>query len=96
MSTRVAFVSHVGRRGGGAERSLALVLEHAPPEIECIAIVFEDDGSGRIFKKIAGYHQFHAVRVAVGETLRAAKLAFRTEVRERGDRRQRYAASCGR
>jgi type I restriction enzyme, R subunit len=37
-------------------------------------IVFEDDGSGRIVKKIAGYHQFHAVQVAVGETLRAAEL----------------------
>jgi len=37
-------------------------------------IVFEDDG-GRIAKKIAGYHQFHAVQVAVGETLRAAELA---------------------
>jgi type I restriction enzyme R subunit len=36
-------------------------------------IVFEDDG-GRIVKKMAGYHQFHAVRVAVGETLRAAEL----------------------
>jgi type I restriction enzyme R subunit len=36
-------------------------------------IVFEDDG-GRIVKKIAGYHQFHAVQVAVGETLRAAEL----------------------
>ena len=37
-------------------------------------IVFEDDGSGALLKKMAGYHQFHAVRVAVGETLRAAKL----------------------
>ncbi|MCL4745708.1 MAG: type I restriction endonuclease subunit R [Burkholderiaceae bacterium] len=36
-------------------------------------IVFEDDG-GRIVKKMAGYHQFHAVQVAVGETLRAAQL----------------------
>ncbi len=36
-------------------------------------IVFEDDG-GRIAKKVAGYHQFHAVQVAVGETLRAAEL----------------------
>jgi type I restriction enzyme R subunit len=34
-------------------------------------IVFEDDGSGRLDKKVAGYHQFHAVRVAVRETLRA-------------------------
>jgi type I restriction enzyme R subunit len=36
-------------------------------------IVFEDD-DGRLVKKIAAYHQFHAVRVAVEETLRAAKL----------------------
>ena len=36
--------------------------------------VFEDDGSGALAKKMAGYHQFHAVRVAVDETLRAAKL----------------------
>lgn len=37
-------------------------------------IVFEDDGGGRLVKKMAGYHQFHAVRVAVGETLRAATV----------------------
>ena len=38
-------------------------------------IVFEDDGSGSLAKKMAGYHQFHAVQVAVDETLRAAKAA---------------------
>jgi type I restriction enzyme, R subunit len=37
-------------------------------------IVFEDEGGGRLAKKMAGYHQFHAVRVAVSETLRAAEL----------------------
>ena len=37
-------------------------------------IVFEDDGSGALTKKMAGYHQFHAVRYAVSETLRAAEL----------------------
>ena len=37
-------------------------------------IVFEDDGSGALAKKMAGYHQFHAVRTAIGETLRAARL----------------------
>jgi type I restriction enzyme R subunit len=37
-------------------------------------IVFEDDGAS-VVKKMAGYHQFHAVQVAVGETLRAADLA---------------------
>ena len=38
-------------------------------------IVFEDDGSGSLVKKMAGYHQFHAVEVAVAETLRAAELS---------------------
>ena len=38
-------------------------------------IVYEDDGSGSLVKKMAGYHQFHAVRVALAETLRAAKIA---------------------
>ena len=37
-------------------------------------IVFEDDGSGQLAKKMAGYHQFHAVGTAVAETLRAAAL----------------------
>ena len=37
-------------------------------------IAFEDSGGGVLAKKMAGYHQFHAVRVAVGETLRAAEL----------------------
>jgi type I restriction enzyme R subunit len=45
-------------------------------------IVFEDDGSGRPEKKMAGYHQFHAVRVAVEETLRAAELARADRVAE--------------
>ena len=36
-------------------------------------IVFEDDGGAPV-KKMAGYHQFGAVRYAVGETLRAANL----------------------
>ena len=37
-------------------------------------IVFEDSGGGSLIKKLAGYHQFHAVNVAVEETLRAAQL----------------------
>ena len=37
-------------------------------------IVFEDEGDGAPVKKMASYHQFHAVEVAVAETLRAAKL----------------------
>ena len=46
-------------------------------------IVFEDDGSGALAKKMAGYHQFHAIRVAVTETLRAAGLRRIAEVRGR-------------
>ena len=37
-------------------------------------IVFEDDGSGNLAKIMAGYHQFHAVNTAIGQTLRAARL----------------------
>ena len=37
-------------------------------------IVFEDEGGGRLLKKLAGYHQFHAVHAAVEETLRAAQV----------------------
>ena len=47
------------------DRFLALVRDF---------IVFEDDGGGDLSKKMAGYHQLHAVRVAVDETLRAAEL----------------------
>jgi len=36
-------------------------------------VVFEDQGGGLLAKKIAGYHQFHAVNVALEETLRAAR-----------------------
>ncbi|MCK9487479.1 MAG: type I restriction endonuclease subunit R, partial [Dehalococcoidia bacterium] len=35
-------------------------------------IVFEDMGAGTLVKKMAGYHQFHAVNVALEETLRAS------------------------
>ena len=36
-------------------------------------IVFDDDGGAEPAKKMGGYHQFHAVRVAVEETLRAVE-----------------------
>ena len=36
-------------------------------------VVFEDPGDGLLAKKVAGYHQFHAVNVALEETLRAAR-----------------------
>ncbi|MGH8278227.1 MAG: type I restriction endonuclease subunit R, partial [Gammaproteobacteria bacterium] len=37
-------------------------------------IVFEDEGGGKLVKKMAGYHQFHAVNMAVEETLRATQM----------------------
>jgi type I restriction enzyme, R subunit len=46
-------------------------------------VVFEDFGGGAVTKKMAGYHQFHAVNVAVQETLRAARMRAQAEgVRE--------------
>jgi len=51
-------------------------------------IVFEEAGGGRLSKKMAGYHQFHAVRVALSETLRAAKL--RREAGEAAEARGGY------
>ena len=45
-------------------------------------IVFEDDGRGQPLKIMAGYHQFHAVNVAVEQTLRARKLLAAGEVHE--------------
>jgi len=52
-------------------------------------IVFEDEGgpSVKIAKKMAGYHQFHAVETAVGETLRAAELQ---DSKTSGEDRGRY------
>ena len=47
-------------------------------------VAFEDDG-GALAKKMAGYHQFHAVETAVAETLRAAELQH-----ELHDARGRY------
>jgi len=58
-------------------------------------LVFEDDGSGRLIKKMSGYHQFHAVQIAVRETLRAAELGSGRQTRPplelvRSDAREHY------
>lgn len=37
-------------------------------------VVFENTSSDILTKKMAGYHQFHAVNIAVEETLRAARM----------------------
>src|SRR5579883_2187751 len=42
-------------------------------------VAFEDEGSGKISKKIAGYHQFHAVNKAIEATIEASRAT--------GDRR---------
>ena len=55
-------------------------------------IVFEDNGSAALVKKMAGYHQFHAVRVAVYQTRRATELQWTAaRVADEGD--TRYVAS---
>jgi type I restriction enzyme R subunit len=51
-------------------------------------VVFEQERGAPTVKKIAGYHQFHAVNYAVEETLRAARAARRFR-EEKGH----YAAS---
>ena len=45
-------------------------------------IVFEDEGGGKLIKKMAGYHQFHAVNVAVEETLRAEQHVPRKDIKD--------------
>lgn len=42
-------------------------------------IVFEDVPGGAFVKKMAGYHQYHAVNVAVSETLRACLIPSRID-----------------
>ena len=54
-------------------------------------IVFDDDGGAEPAKKMGGYHQFHAVRVAVEETLRAVE-PMETERRVGEDEQGRYEA----
>src|SRR6266581_4651328 len=49
-------------------------------------LVFEDLGGAALAKKMAGYHQFHAVNVAVEETLRAAQATALGRVAETPNR----------
>ncbi len=57
--------------------------------------VFEDDGSGALAKKMAGYHQFHAVETAVAETLRAARLQQDVDTRRELPERDRSGRRGG-
>jgi type I restriction enzyme R subunit len=66
-------------------------------------IVFEDSaaaggGGGKLVKKMAGYHQFHAVNAAVEETLRAAQSTAADQVAEppgRYEARKRSGGEAG-
>ena len=58
-------------------------------------IVFEDEGGGKLVKKMAGYHQFHAVNVAVAETLRAARLHQTAEAMGRYETGRRHGGEPG-
>ena len=53
-------------------------------------IVFEDSaaGGGKLVKKMAGYHQFHAVNAAIEETLRAAQWVTADRVADSAARYQ--------
>ncbi|MYA44773.1 MAG: type I restriction endonuclease subunit R [Acidobacteria bacterium] len=57
-------------------------------------IVFEDDG-GKLAKIMAGYHQFHAARVAVAETVRASQIAQFAEPTGRYETGQNPGGSPG-
>lgn len=46
-------------------------------------VVFEDEGGGKLTKKMAGYHQFHAVSVAINETVRAVDATITSPLRAR-------------
>ena len=48
-------------------------------------VVFEDVGGGTLVKKVAGYHQFHAVNAAVEETLRAINISRPEKMAARED-----------
>ena len=77
-------VSDEGLKAGAGPELRVLLSEVCAPERLLLLlryfIVFEDDGSGLLLKKMAGYHQFHAVQRAVAETLRAAMLQASSEV----------------
>lgn len=64
-------------RGVFERRRFLDLLEHF--------IVFEEDAdNGALHKIIAGYHQFHAVNVAVHETIRASGMGDRRSARDEG------------
>ena len=45
-------------------------------------VLFEDDGT--LVKKIAGYHQFHAVRAAINQVVTASRPGADTKIRHKG------------
>ena len=57
-------------------------------------VVFEDDGE-KVVKKLAGYHQFHAVNKAVETTLRAAGVPTELGRRRREETHSSSVSSSG-
>lgn len=45
-------------------------------------VLFEDDG--KLVKKIAGYHQFHAVRAAIGQVVNASRVDSPANIQGKG------------
>jgi type I restriction enzyme R subunit len=58
-------------------------------------LVFEDDGSGNLAKKMAGYHQFHAVNAAIEETVRALPKPVDQTAEEPGGYGRRSSGKYG-
>ncbi len=56
-------------------------------------VLFEDDGG--LVKKIAGYHQFHAVRAAIQQVIAASRPGSAAATRGKGRRRQRAYQHSG-
>ncbi len=78
----VQAVAHHRRRGAGrhapagaAGRDRGRLRHRGASSTWCATSSSSRTTAARVVKKMAGYHQFHAVQVAVGETLRAAQLA---------------------
>ena len=57
--------------------------------------VFEDMGAGALVKKMAGYHQFHAVNIGLQETLRASATDTQEQRISEESGTYRVAASGG-
>jgi glycosyltransferase involved in cell wall biosynthesis len=72
QATRVAFIDQVGETAGGAERTLATFLRFAPPDIEPIAVLFEDGAFANELRELG-------ITVEVVASSRALRSATRED-----------------